>query len=309
MRHVPVLLEEVLESLNLAPGMNIIDCTLGDGGHSEKILERTAPNGKLLGIDADPESLLRAKQFLYRFESRTTFVRENFIHIKKIVEESKFSGVKGILMDFGWSSPQFAERERGLSFQNPTESLDMRYGSSFENPIFGLNNPTASELVNELSVDQLDHIFSTFGEENLSKEIAIAIRNARKRKPVETVGDLVEIILQTYRTKLKTEKEVPWIGGLHPATKVFQALRIAVNDELGVIETVLPEALEVLEPGGRLAVITFHSLEDRIVKHYFKSVDQKTIKIITKKPIECGEQESKDNPPSRSAKLRVVEKL
>ncbi len=309
MRHVPVLLKEVLESLNLKSGVNIVDCTLGDGGHAEHILDRTSPTGKLLGIDADPESLLRAKQFLYRFDPRVTYIRDNFIHIKKIVAENNFSDIQGILMDFGWSSPQFAERERGLSFQNPNEVLDMRYGSTFETPIFGLNNPTAAELLNTLPPEQLEDIFSRYGEEPLSGEIAHAIRDARKRNPIATVGDLVEIVLQAYRTKLKTEKEIPWIGGLHPATKVFQALRIAVNDELGVIEQVLPEAIDVLESGGRLAVITFHSLEDRIVKHYFKSIDEKTIRIITKKPIECGEDEYKENPPSRSAKLRVVEKI
>ena len=309
MRHVPVLINEVMDALNLKPGMNVIDCTLGDGGHSEKILEATSPNGKLLGIDVDPESLLRAKQFLYRFEGRVTYVRENFIHLKKIVEENSFLGVQGILMDFGWSSPQFADRERGLSFQNPNELLDMRFGSSFNTPIFGLNNPTAAELLNTLTHEQLEYIFSAYGEENLSGEIARHIQECRKSKSVETVGDLVEIILQVYRKKLNTDKEIPWIGGLHPATKVFQALRIAVNDELGVIEKVLPDAIDVLESGGRLAVITFHSLEDRIVKHYFKSIDEKTIKIISKKPVVCGEQEYKQNPPSRSAKLRVIEKL
>src|SRR3989338_8933441 len=309
MRHVPVLLSEVLESLNLKSGINIIDCTLGDGGHSEKILELTSPHGKVLGIDADPESLLGAKQFLYRFEPRVTYVRDNFIHIDRIVEENKFAGVKGILMDFGWSSPQFADRERGLSFQNTNEQLDMRYGTTFETPIFGLSDPSAAELINSLPPEELEYIFFTFGEENLSGDIAHAIRDFRKEKPIETVGNLVEIVLQVYRKKLKTEKEIPWIGGLHPATKVFQALRIAVNDELGVIETVLPKAIDVLEPSGRLAVITFHSLEDRIVKHYFKSIDEKTVKIITKKPIECGEEEYKNNPPSRSAKLRVIEKL
>jgi 16S rRNA (cytosine1402-N4)-methyltransferase len=309
MRHVPVLLNEVLASLNLRSGMNVVDCTLGDGGHSEKILEKISPNGKVLGIDVDPESLLRAKQFLYRFEGRVIFVRNNFTEIKKIVEENNFSQVKGVLMDFGWSSPQFAERERGLSFQNPNELLDMRYGSTFEDPIFGLSNPTAAELLNTLPPEKLEYIFSSYGEENLSGDIAHAVRDARKRKLIATVGDFVEIVLQCYRTKLKTDKEIPWIGGLHPATKVFQALRIAVNDELGVIEKVLAPAIDVLEPGGRLAVINFHSLEDRIVKHYFKSVDEKTVKIITRKPIECAEDEYKNNPPSRSAKLRVVEKL
>lgn len=309
MRHVPVLQSEVIEYLKLESGMNVIDCTLGDGGHSEKILEKTAPEGKLLGIDVDPESLLRAKQFLYRFEKRVTFVRENFIHLKDVVEKEKFAPVDAILMDFGWSSPQFMERSRGLSFQNPGESLDMRYGSNFESLIFDLPNPTAADLVNNLSVEQLEYIFSSFGEENLSREIAQGIQEKRKVQPIKIVGDLVEIILDSYRKKLKTNKEIPWIGGLHPATKVFQALRIAVNDELGVIEKVLPQAIDILQPGGRLAVITFHSLEDRIAKHYFKSREGKDIEIITKKPVECAEEEYAQNPPSRSAKLRVIQKL
>jgi len=309
MRHVPVLLNEVIEALSLKAGMNVIDCTLGDGGHSEKILEKTSPEGKLLGIDVDPESLLRAKQFLYRFENRVTFVRDNFAHLKSIVEKENFGPVHGVLMDFGWSSPQFMERSRGLSFQNPEEPLDMRYGSSFETAIFGLDNPTAADLVNTLEAQQLEDIFSSFGEENLSREIVQGIQEKRKTTPIQTVGQLVEIVLEAYRKKLKTDKEIPWIGGLHPATKVFQALRIAVNDELGVIERVLPQAIEVLAPQGRFAVITFHSLEDRIVKHYFKSQEGKAIQIITKKPVECGEEEYENNPPSRSAKLRVVEKL
>lgn len=300
MRHVPVLLNEVIESLNLKPGMNIVDCTLGDGGHSEKILEKTSPDGKLLGVDVDPESLLRAKQFLYRFENRATFVRENFSQLKSIVEKEKFGPVHAVLMDFGWSSPQFMERSRGLSFQNPEEPLDMRYGSTAD---------TAADLVNQLDAEQLEKIFSSFGEENLSREIAAGIQERKKVSPIQTVGQLVDIVLDVYRKKLKTDKEIPWIGGLHPATKVFQALRIAVNDELGVIEKVLPQAIEVLAPQGRLAVITFHSLEDRIAKHYFKSREGKDITIITKKPIECGEEEYQNNPPSRSAKLRIVEKL
>lgn len=309
MRHVPVLLREVIESLNLLPGMNIVDCTLGDGGHSEKILEKTAPDGKLLGIDVDPESLLRAKQFLYRFEGRVIVVRDNFVQLKEILKNEQLGRVDGILMDFGWSSPQFMERSRGLSFQNPEEPLDMRYGSNFDTALFGLDNPTAKDLVNQLPEEPLEYIFSMFGEENLSREIAENIVLSRKTKQIETVGDLVEIILSTYRKKLKTDKEVPWVGGLHPATKVFQALRIAVNDELGVIEKVLPQAVDALSSGGRLAVITFHSLEDRIVKHFFKSKEGKDLEIITKKPIECASEEYVNNPPSRSAKLRVVQKL
>lgn len=167
---------------------------------------------------------------------------------------------------------------------------------------------SASELVNTASEEDVARILKEYGEEKLAKEIARMIVEKRSEKRIETVGDLVEIVLQTYRKKLKTDKEIPWIGGLHPATKTFQAIRIAVNDELGVLRQALPQAVEALASGGRLAVITFHSLEDRIVKHYFKKIEGKQVKIITKKPIGAGEQEYRDNPPSRSAKLRVVEK-
>jgi len=298
MRHVPVLLNEVIESLNLQPGMNVIDCTLGDAGHAEKILEKIGLSGKLLGIDADVEAILRAKQYLYNFGERAIFVRDNFANLNKIVAEQKFIPVNAILLDLGWSSPQFEERVRGFSFAKPEEKLDMRYG---------LQNKTASELVNELSESELEKIFREYGEEKLSREVAEAIIEKRKSKKIETVGELVNIILEVYRKKLKTDKEMPWVGGLHPATKVFQALRIAVNDELGVLERALPQAVDVLAQNGRLAVITFHSLEDRIVKHFFKG--NESLQIITKKPIFCSKEESKSNPRASSAKLRVVEKI
>lgn len=303
MRHVPVLLNEVLESLQLKSGMNVIDCTLGDAGHSEKILEVIGLGGKLMGIDADPEAILRAKKFLYEFNQQIIFVRDNFVNLKNIVEENKFKSVQAILADLGWSSPQFEERGRGFSFDNLNEPLDMRYEADSKK----VNK--AEEILNNYSEEEIKNILQEYGEENLSQEIAEAIIKSRKVKKIETVGDLVEIVLQVYRQKLKTDKEVPWVGGLHPATKVFQALRIAVNNELGVLETLLPSAIEVLEPGGRLAVITFHSLEDRIVKHYFKSVEGKKIKIINKKPIECSTEEYQRNSRARSAKLRVVEKI
>ncbi len=293
-----MLLSETIDSLQLASGMRVIDCTLGDAGHAEKILEKIGPSGKLLGIDADVEAILRAKQYLYNFGNQAIFVRDNFVNLSKIVAEQKFFPVNGILLDLGWSSPQFEERGRGFSFAKPEEKLDMRYGSS---------GKTASELVNELNEEELEKIFRDYGEERLSREIATAITEKRKIKEIKQVSDLVEIVLEVYRAKLNTEKTVPWVGGLHPATKIFQALRIAVNDELGVIEKVLPQAIEILVTGGRLAVIAFHSLEDRIVKHFFK--DSKLIKIITKKPIECLEEESALNPRARSAKLRVIEKL
>ena len=298
MRHDPVLLAEVIDVLALSEGSNIIDCTLGDGGHTEAILDRTAPSGRVLGIDADPESLARAKQFLYDHQDRVTFVRDNFEHLERIIREAGFGPVHGVLMDLGWSSPQFAERRRGFSFLNPDEPLDMRYTPKSD-------VRTAAEYITSATSEELEEMFRIYGEERLAKEIAQDIKHAER---VDTVGDLVEIVLSAYRKKLKTDKEIPWVGGLHPATKVFQALRIAVNDEFGVIERALPQAIEILEPGGRLAVISFHSGEDRIVKHYFKS-RKDDIKILTKKPIVASEEEAKKNPRARSAKLRVVEKL
>ncbi len=304
MRHIPVLLQEVLHALELAPGKNIIDCTVGDAGHSEAILARTAPDGKLLAIDADAEAILRAKNFLHTFEDRVVYARENFEHLKRIVADQHFGPVNGILMDFGWSSPQFEERKRGFSFLNTEEVLDMRYTAQGE-----VTRPSAADLLLTMGETELEEMFRVYGEERLSLEIAQAIVTKRDEKPIATVGELVEVVLATYRRKLKTDKEIPWVGGLHPATKIFQALRIAVNDELGVIERVLPQAIEVLSSGGILAVITFHSLEDRIVKHYFKKQSGKNITIITKKPIVAGEIEYKENPRARSAKLRVIKKL
>lgn len=327
-KHIPVLLDEVINRLELKSGMNIVDCTLGDAGHAEKILEKISPNGRLLGIDTDTEAVLRAKQYLYNFEKQTIFVRDNFVNLKKIVVENNFNPVNGILLDLGWSSPQFEERGRGFSFLKGDERLDMRYGG--EHGTCNMEHVTASDLINNLSEKELEKIFREYGEEKLSMEIAKAIVMTRlrpdgttarqdpptsrhggttARQGIETVGDLVNIILEVYRKKLKSKKEIPWVGGLHPATKVFQALRMAVNDELVVLEKVLPQAVDALASGGRLAVITFHSLEDRIVKHFFKDQENKTIKIISKKPIICSESEHRENSRARSAKLRVVEKI
>lgn len=300
MRHIPVLLNEVIESLQLKPGMNIIDCTLGDAGHSEAILDKTAPDGRLLGLDADVEAVLRAKRNLYRYEDRVIFVHDNFLNLKKVIEETKFSPAQGILMDLGWSSQQFAERGRGFSFLND-EPLDMRYG--------GKSELTAAEVLNTYSEDDLIKIFKQYGEEDLSAEIASALVAYRKNKKIEKTNELTEIILQVYREKLHTDKEVPWVGGIHPATKVYQALRIEVNHELEALRQALPQAVEALSQGGRLAVITFHSLEDRIVKHFFQELESKTVSLVNKKPIIAGEQELTNNPRSRSAKLRVIQKI
>ncbi|MFA5127926.1 MAG: 16S rRNA (cytosine(1402)-N(4))-methyltransferase RsmH [Patescibacteria group bacterium] len=302
MRHEPVLIHETIEAMNLRKGGRVIDCTLGDGGHAEAILEAIGPKGKLLGIDADPESLLRAKRFLYRFGEQVVYARDNFENLSKIIVDNNFGLADAILMDLGWSSPQFEERNRGFSFERD-EPLDMRY-----TPVNG-SETTAEKIINEWNVKELEEIFRRFGEEDLSKEIAEAIDAVRKVNQIKTTRELAEIILQVYRSKLKTEKEIPWIGGIHPATKVFQALRIAVNRELEVLKQALPQAYESLAGNGRLAVITFHSLEDRIVKHYFQTLSSGEAKLITAKPITAGEAELEANRRSRSAKLRVIEKI
>lgn len=300
MRHIPVLLNEVIDSLQLKPGFKVIDCTLGDAGHSEAMLGKIGPKGKLLGIDADAESLLRAKNNLYSFASQTTFARNNFADLKSTAEKNGFIPADAILMDLGWSTPQFKERGRGFTFA-ADEPLDMRFDIS-------ANVPTAADILNTSSVDELYKIFHNYGEENLSLEIAKAIGEFRKKAEIKTTGQLVEIVLQVYRQKLHTDKEIPWVGGTHPATKVFQALRIAVNQEFEVLKQALPQALEVLGKGGRLAVVTFHSLEDRIVKQFFQR-NIHLVKMVNKKPIVAGEKELLANPSARSAKLRVVEKI
>ncbi len=304
MRHVPVLLHEVLAGLQPQPNQHFIDGTVGDAGHSEKILELTGPHGRLLALDADPESLLRAKQNLYNFGERVSFVRANFSELEQIVTESHFGPVQGILLDLGWSSPQFEDRGRGFSFAKD-EPLDMRYSGAQSMT----TQASAADLLAGSTQSELAAIFKDYGEESLAKEIAAAVVTAQSSKPITRTSELVEIVLQTYRTKLKTTKEIPWIGGLHPATKVFQALRIAVNNELGVVEQVIPAAIKILAPGGRLAIISFHSLEDRIVKHLFKDLEMKKMgTIVTKKPIICGPEEYAANSRARSAKLRIIQK-
>jgi len=292
MRHVPVLLGETIDSLKLKPGNIVVDCTLGDGGHSEEIIKKIQPNGVLVGIDADIESLERAKDFLTDYKIEKIFINDNFSNLDEILKNNNLEKVDGILMDFGWSTPQFADRNRGFSFQTD-EELDMRYDSQNQ-------ELTAKDIINKYSEDDLAEIFRKYGDEKNSKKIAKVIVEKRKAKEISKTSELVEIIL----TINKKGKEK-----IHPATRVFQALRIEINNELGVIKEVLPKAVDALNSNGRLAVITFHSLEDAIVKHYFKSQSHKTINIINKKPITCSQEELKNNPRARSAKLRVIEKI
>jgi 16S rRNA (cytosine1402-N4)-methyltransferase len=302
--HIPVLLDEVLKGLNLQPGQHYIDGTLGAGGHAEAILQAIAPDGQVLGLDADPVALNSARQRLAPYNDRVHLVNANFSQLTTIAHSYDFVPVHGILLDLGLSSMQLGDAERGFSFQNEGP-LDMRYDPS--GPI------TAADLVNSLSQSELADLLYRFGEERRSRRIARAIVAAR---PVNSTRELAELVARA-------------VGGrrgarIHPATRTFQALRIAVNDELETLSSALSDGITILAPGGRLAVISFHSLEDRIVKNFFlqESKDcicppeqltctcghRATLRIITRKPITASNGEINANPRSRSAKLRVAER-
>jgi 16S rRNA (cytosine1402-N4)-methyltransferase len=303
--HIPVLLDEVLKGLNLHPGQRYIDGTLGAGGHAEAILQTIAPDGQVLGLDADPVALNSARQRLAPYNDRVHLVNANFSQLATIAHSYDFVPVHGILLDLGLSSMQLGDAERGFSFQHEGP-LDMRYDPS--GPI------TAADLVNNLSQSELADLLYRFGEERRSRSIARAIVAAR---PVRGTQELADLVARA-------------VGGrrgarIHPATRTFQALRIAVNDELETLSSALSEATTILVPGGRLAVISFHSLEDRIVKNYLvqESKDcicppeqltctcghQATLRIITRKPIIASSDEINVNPRARSAKLRVAERM
>lgn len=288
-RHIPVLLNEVL---NFAPPHSkvILDCTLGDGSHSEALLKKFS-SAKLVGIDADPESILRSKNFLYEYKDRLMLFRERFDNCAEVLKKSGNDAPDYIIFDLGWSSPQFKERGRGFSFANPTEPLDMRFNPS--------SGATAAELLNTLSAEELGKILRKYGEEKKWKELASSIVEKRESKPFETVNDLLQVVASV---KPRTYKDK-----INPATLVFQALRIAVNNELDVLNSALHSAMDIVKTDGRIVVISFHSLEDRIVKEIFNSSDG--FKIITKKAVVPRMEEIKNNPRSRSAKIRVIEKL
>ncbi|MDO8424828.1 MAG: 16S rRNA (cytosine(1402)-N(4))-methyltransferase RsmH [bacterium] len=296
MAHIPVLPKEVIEYLDPKSNENFIDCTLGGGGHALAILEKTGPNGKILGIDADPEAIKNAESKIANteYKKRLIIACGNFKNLKEIVTGENFKKISGILLDLGMSSSQLEESGRGFSFQKK-EPLDMRYDP--------LGPVTAEKIVNYWSYQEIERILKEYGEEQFSQIIARQILEARKIKPIETTLRLVEII----------EKSVPgWYRhkGIHFATKTFQALRIAVNGELDSLKSILPQALETLEGGGRVAIISFHSLEDRIVKNFLRDrAKEGLISILTKKPIVPQEAEIKINPRSRSAKLRSAIKL
>jgi len=286
MIHKPVLVKEVLELLNVKPDENVIDGTVGQGGHAALILEKTGPNGKLLGIDADAGQIENAKRNLARFGERVTLVNDSYGNIAEIVQQNNVEPVNAVLLDLGYSSWQLENSGKGFSFQKD-EPLDMRYGSG---------ELTAKKIVNEWPQEKLQEIIEEFGEEKFARRIAEGIVRQRKVKKITTTFELKEVV---EKIVLRREK-------IHPATRTFQALRIAVNDELGTVQQGLEGALSVLSSGGRLVVISFHSLEDRIVKNVSKTHPE--LVVLTKKPITASEQEMVTNPRSRSAKVRAIQK-
>ncbi|SNZ15766.1 16S rRNA (cytosine(1402)-N(4))-methyltransferase RsmH [Hydrogenobacter hydrogenophilus] len=286
--HVPVLLKETLEILVKNRGGVYVDCTVGLGGHTKGILQKD-PTAYVIGIDRDPYALKLAKENLKDFEGRYSLYQANFKDLDQVLKEEGIKEVDGFLFDLGVSMLQL-KSDRGFSFQRD-EPLDMRMNPE--------DKKTAYQVVNTYSEKELARIFREYGEERYAEKIAKAIVVQRAKKPIETTAELVQIILSV----------IPYrYGKIHPATKVFQALRIEVNQELASLEIALEKTIPFLKKGGRLVVISFHSLEDRIVKNFFKK-HADTLKVLTKKPIRPTIDEVKRNPASRSAKLRAGEKI
>ena len=290
-----MLLEEVVAWLRPHPQGCYVDCTVGLGGTAERVLRDSAPDGKLIGIDRDPQAIAQAETRLQAYRSRVRLFCDNFQRVKSVMSLANTERADGILFDLGVSSDQLDRPERGLSFQQDGP-LDMRM-----NPAHGL---TAEDLVNTLSEMQLAHIMHTLGEERFARRIARTIVRVRRQSPLRTTTDLSRVIQQSVPRAYR-------FGRLHPATRTFQAFRMAVNDELGSLKTGLEQAFDVLAPGGRLCVISFHSLEDRLVKQAFRRLahdapDQWV--ILTKKPVPPSGEERRANRRARSAKLRVIER-
>jgi 16S rRNA (cytosine1402-N4)-methyltransferase len=298
-RHEPVLAAEVIDFLRPAPGRTIVDGTLGGGGHSGLLLKGGA---RVIAFDRDPEALAHSRSLLAPYGEQFTALEGNFAEAPQALADLGVQGLDGILLDLGVSSHQLDTPERGFSFQREGP-LDMRMGNS---------GPTAADLVNKASASELAHIFREYGDEPRAIQFAARIVRAREKKPLTTTAELAELIAAGRQ------------GPRHPATRVFQALRIAVNDEIGSLERALPAFASLLAPGGRMAVITFHSLEDRIVKHFFRrhsqaEVDDPTwpaprpnperlFNALTPRSVTASPTELASNPRSRSARLRAVER-
>ena len=306
--HISVLLDECIEGLAIKPDGIYVDGTLGGAGHSSQIAKRLT-TGRLIGIDRDPVALKAAGERLAPYGDRVTLVHSNFCEIAQVLKDLAITGVDGILLDLGVSSPQLDDGSRGFSYMADAP-LDMRMN--------GQDTLTAAMVVNQWSREELKRILYNYGEERYAPQIAAAICRAREEKPIETTLELVDIIRSAMPPAALREKQ-------HPAKRSFQAIRIAVNDELGSVEKVMKDAIPCLNPGGRLAVITFHSLEDRIVKTEMTAAskgctcppefpvcvcgNKPKVKLVSRKAIVATEKELSENPRSRSAKLRVCEKL
>ena len=286
--HQPVLLRETLSALNVRPGGRYIDATVGEGGHAQAILEASAPEGQLLGIDADHLPLATASQRLRPYTGRFVLKQENFAHLEHIALAHRFASVQGILFDLGLSSLHLEGTGRGFSFRRE-EPLDMRFSLD--------QRVTAEDILNTYPLQELTRLIGHFGEEPRARRIARAVVQCR---PLHTTRELADLVRRAsgYRG-----------GRTHPATRTFQALRIAVNDELGNLEKGLEQAVPLLEKGGRLVVISFHSLEDRIVKGFFRQEKDSTLHLVTGKVVKTSQQEVQENSRSRSARLRAAERL
>lgn len=307
--HTTVLLNETVDGLDIKPDGIYVDCTMGGAGHSALILSKLSPEGKLYAFDQDETAILNAKEKLAQYGDQITIIKSNFLYLQEELAKRGVEQVDGILYDLGVSSPQLDNPERGFSYHHDAP-LDMRMDQ--EAPL------SAYDVVNSWSFGDLLRIFHRYGEEKFSKQIARKIESAREKKPIETTGELVEIIKDAIPAPARRK------GG-HPAKRVFQAIRIAVNDELGVFEKSLQQAIDLIKPGGRISVITFHSLEDRICKVTFKKASETpnlppglpiipdeykpVLKLVTRKPIIPSEEELEENNRARSAKLRIAKKL
>ncbi|MBE6157105.1 MAG: 16S rRNA (cytosine(1402)-N(4))-methyltransferase RsmH [Firmicutes bacterium] len=308
MKHYSVMCKEIIESLNIVPNGIYVDATLGYAGMSSKILEKLNGDGLLIGIDQDREAREYSNEALKKISDNYKIIDANFVDLKEKLEELGIKEINGIIFDLGFSSPQIDDGNRGFSFMKDAP-LDMRMNLD--------SKLTAKEVVNNYKEEDLVKCFFQYGEEKLSRGIAKNITEARKNKEIETTLELVEII--------KKAVGANYFYKNHPERKIFQALRIIVNNELEVLEKVLPDAIELLKKGGRMSVITFHSLEDRIVKNIFKENSevnvifkglpdipkeyQAKIKLVNKKPIEASKEEIEENSRSHSAKLRIVERI
>jgi 16S rRNA (cytosine1402-N4)-methyltransferase len=291
--HQSVLLSEALESLMVAPGDTVVDATVGGAGHFSAILEKLDGNGCLIGIDADEAAIERGKKAAAGARAAVHLVHDNFRNLSSVLTNLGVSHIDKALFDLGWSAYHLTSG-RGFSFR-AEEPLHMTYGAPEK-------GKTAADMLNLASEDALADLLSTLGEERFARSIARGIVSAREHAPLQTTGDLVRVILASTPGWYQHRR-------IHPATKTFQALRIAVNDELGALRAGLASAIERLSPGGRLAVITFHSIEDRIVKTVLREAAHEGAGVlVTKKPIVPSSYETKANPRARSAKLRVFER-